>query len=192
MKHLEMIFEALRQHSLYARPEKCTFNKPTIEFCGHLLGQGVVKVLDAKVKVIKEWPQPMNVQEVRQFYGLVNYYQRFIRHFSIIAAPLSDLFKSYEGDRRKKRPIAWSMLHQMSFDRLKRAVMTAHVLIQPDPSKPYIVETDSSDVGNGTALYQEGDDENSILLRLMVASCMGLRYGTQRIKKNCLPSRTHC
>jgi hypothetical protein len=158
LKHLEMVFEALRQHSLYARPEKCVFDQPTVEFCGHLVGQGVVKVLDSKVKVIKEWPQPKNVQEVRQFYGLVNYYRRFIRHFSIIAAPLSDLFKSYEGDKRKKRPIAWSMQHQLAFDRLKQAVMTAPVLVQPDPSKPYTIETDSSDFGNGMALHQCDED----------------------------------
>src|SRR5947207_5701415 len=64
-----------------------------VEFYRHVVRQGVTKVLDSKVRAIKEWPQPRNVQEVRQFYGLVNYYCRFIRHFSIIAAPLSDLFK---------------------------------------------------------------------------------------------------
>src|SRR4030095_5572129 len=120
--------------------------------------QGVTKVLDSKVRAIKEWPQPRNVQEVRQFYGLVNYYRRFIRHFSIIAAPLSDLFKSHDGDTSKKRPIAWSTLHQAAFERLKNAITSAPVLIQPDSTKPYTIETDSSDFGNGMALYQEGDD----------------------------------
>jgi len=70
------------------------------------MGQGVVEVLDSKVKAIKEWLQPRNVQEVKQFYGLINYYQRFIHYFSIIAAPLSDLFRSHEGDMRTKCPIA--------------------------------------------------------------------------------------
>jgi hypothetical protein len=97
-EHLKLVLQALREHQLYARPEKCTFNRATVEFCGHVVGQGVVKVMDSKVKVICEWPQPRNVQEVRQFYSLVNYYRRFIRHFSIIAAPLSDLFKLNQGD----------------------------------------------------------------------------------------------
>ena len=158
LEHLRLVFEALQQHSLYARPDKCVFDQPRVEFCGHLVGQGIVEVLDSKVKAIKEWPQPRNVQEVRQFYGLVNYYRRFIRHFSIIAAPLSDLFRSHEGNMRKKRPIAWSMLHQAAFERLKNAMTTVPVLIQPDPTRPYTIETDSSDFGNGMALYQEGDD----------------------------------
>ena len=116
LEHLRLVFEALRQHRLYARPKKCIFNKLNVEFCGHIVGQGVTKVLDSKVRAINEWPQPKNVQEVRQFYSLVNYYRRFIRHFSIIAAPLSDLFKSEDNDKRKRHPIVWSTGHQVAFE----------------------------------------------------------------------------
>ena len=158
VEHLRLVFEALRKQKLYANPKKCVFNQPTVEFCGHMVGQGVIKVLDSKVKAIKEWPQPQNVQEVRQFYGLVNYYRRFIRNFSIIAAPLSNLFKSENNDKRKRRPIVWGTNHQLAFQRLKEAITTAPVLVQPNSSKPYTIETDSSDFGNGMALYQEGDD----------------------------------
>ena len=158
--HLRLVFEALRKAKLYANPLKCSFNKPTAEFCGHEVGQGVIKVLHSKVKAIREWPQPRTVHDVRQFYGLVNYYRRFIRNFSIIGAPLSDLFKT-EGDpkdKRKNRPVVWNMAHQMAFDRLKEAITSAPVLIQPDETKPYTIETDSSDFGNGMALLQMGDD----------------------------------
>src|SRR5436305_374185 len=158
-EHLKLVFEKLREHQLYAKPSKCTFNQGTVEFCGHMIGQGIVKVLPSKVKAIQDWPRPRTVQDVRQFYGLVNYYRRFIRHFSMIAAPLSDLFKSADGDKRKRRPIVWNTAHQLAFDCLKRAITTSPVLVQPDESKPYTIETDSSDFGNGMTLYQQGDDE---------------------------------
>src|SRR4030095_12380042 len=158
LEHLRLVFEALRQYRMYARPTKCIFDEPSVEFCGHIVGQGVTKVLDSKVKAIREWPQPKNVQEVRQFYGLVNYYRRFIRHFSIIAAPLSDLFKSHDGDIRKKCPIAWSTAQQVAFEHLKQAITAAPVLVQPDLTKPYTIETDSFDFGNGMTLSQERDD----------------------------------
>ena len=98
-RHLRMVLETLRQHKLYARPTKCSFNHPEVEFCGHIVGNGVVKVLDKKVKIIREWPQPKNVQEVGQFFKLANYYRRFIKNFSLIAAPLSELFKEHGGDK---------------------------------------------------------------------------------------------
>jgi hypothetical protein len=192
LEHLRLVFEALQKHSLYARPDKCTFDQLNVEFCGHLVGQGVVKVLDSKVKAIKEWPQPRNVQEVRQFYGLVNYYRRFIRHFSIVAAPLSDLFKSHEGDTRKKRPIAWSMLHQAAFERLKNIITTVPVLIQPDPTKPYTIETDSSDFGNGMALYQEGDDGKLHPVAFDGRKLHGAEIRSQPTKKSYWPSKMRC
>jgi hypothetical protein len=51
------------------------------------------------------------------------------------------------------------MAHQLAFsDRLKNAMTTAPVLIQPDETKSYTIETDSSDFANGMALLQEGED----------------------------------
>ena len=35
LKHLKLVFEALRANKLYANPFKCVFNRPTVEFCGH-------------------------------------------------------------------------------------------------------------------------------------------------------------
>jgi hypothetical protein len=49
-------------------------------------------------------------------------------------------------------------VHQIAFERLKNAIISAPVLVQPDPKKPYTIEKDSSDVGNGMALYQQGED----------------------------------
>src|SRR5437667_10294848 len=56
LEHLRLVFEALWQHRMYARPTKCVLDQPNVEFCEHIVGQGVTKVLDSKVRVIKEWP----------------------------------------------------------------------------------------------------------------------------------------
>jgi Reverse transcriptase (RNA-dependent DNA polymerase) len=42
LEQLRLVFEVLRKHQWYARPDKCTFDQSTVEFCGHLVGQGVV------------------------------------------------------------------------------------------------------------------------------------------------------
>ena len=157
-KHLRLVLDVLRKHKLYVRPRKCTIDQPEVEFCGHIVGGGIVKVLDQKVKVIREWPVPKNVHEVRQFYGLANYYRRFVRNFGQIGAPLAALFKQENGDKRKNRPIIWNTSHQFAFERLKQALTNAPVLQQPDPMKPYTIETDASDFAIGYVLMQQGDD----------------------------------
>ena len=54
LEHLKLVFDALREHSLYARLDKCVFDQLTVEFCDHLVDQEVVKVLDSKIKAIKK------------------------------------------------------------------------------------------------------------------------------------------
>ena len=163
-EHLRLVLQALRDAKLYAKPKKCMFNQAEVEFCGHVVGNGLIKVMEQKIKVINEWPVPKNVQEVRQFYGLANYYRRFIKGFASIAAPLSDLFKTADrldskaNSKDKRRPIIWNTACQVAFNRLKEALTNAPVLAQPDFSKPFIIETDASDFTIGYALMQEGDD----------------------------------
>ena len=75
------------------------FAKQEVEFCGHIVGNGIVKVMKNKIRSIVEWPQPKNVHEVRQFLGLAGYYRRFIMNFSLIAHTLTKLLKVGEGDK---------------------------------------------------------------------------------------------
>ena len=160
VQHIRQVLEILRQNQLYANPRKCVFAKQEVEFCGHIVGNGIVKVMKNKIRSIAEWPQPKNVHEVRQFLGLANYYRRFIKNFSLIAHPLTELLKVGEADKRKNkyRPIPWNTAHQLSFERLKHRLTNAPVLQQVDPSKPFIVETDASDFAIGACLLQLGDD----------------------------------
>jgi hypothetical protein len=50
------------------------------------------------------------------------------------------------------------MTYQLAFDKLKEAITTISMLIQPDDSRSYTVEIDSSDFAHGMILLQEGDD----------------------------------
>src|SRR5947207_7175328 len=137
-----------------------------MEFCGHIVGNEVVKVLDKKVQVIQDWPRSRNVHEVRQFYGLANYYRRFIKGFDSIAASLSDLFKEHEScpidskhtHTHRFRSIVWNTACQLTFERLKNALTNASILHQPDSTKFYFIETNVSDFAIDYALMQIGDD----------------------------------
>jgi len=78
-----------------------------VVFLGHVVSKEGIKVDPQKIKAIMEWPRATNVTEVRSFLGLVEYYRRFIKDFSKIAAPLTNLLKKvvkFEWTSKLKKP----------------------------------------------------------------------------------------
>ena len=71
-------------------------------FLGHTIGRGKIRMNQAKIWAILEWEPPTKVTELRSFLGLVNYYRRFIKSYSAIAAPLTDLLKNRAWDLSSK------------------------------------------------------------------------------------------
>jgi len=64
-----------------------------VVFLGHVVTKEGIKVDPQKAKAITEWLRPTNIIEIRSFRGLAGYYQRFIKDFSRIASPLTNLLK---------------------------------------------------------------------------------------------------
>jgi len=121
-----------------------------IEFLGHHVGRGGLRMMPDKVAAVQQWPQPKNAKELRSFLGLAGYYRRFVEGFSRIAAPLHDLTKTADG-----APFVWTALAQEAFERLKTALRVAPVLALPDPDRQYVVDTDASDFATGAVLQQD-------------------------------------
>jgi hypothetical protein len=101
-----------------------------------------------KVKAIKEWPIPSSVTGVRSFLGLAGYYRRFVKEFSRIAMPLTDLL-------RTDIKFHWDESQQKAFHLLKNSISSAPVLTIPDVSLPYVVTTDASGFAVGATLSQD-------------------------------------
>ncbi|XP_048232892.1 uncharacterized mitochondrial protein AtMg00860-like [Ricinus communis] len=125
VEHLRLVFKALRDNELYVKNEKCSFAQREVAFLGHIVGDGKLRMDGSKVKVIQDWEPPTKVTELRSFLGLVNYYRRFIKGYSSIATPLTDLLK-------KGRAWDWSTKRQQAFEGLKKAIMEESVLALPD------------------------------------------------------------
>ena len=88
---------------------------------------------------------------MQQFLGLANYYRRFIQDFATKAKPLHQLTE-------KRSQFEWSSQYQEAFEHLKRCLTSAPILVLPDWSKPFIVDTDASDSGIGVVLSQLDDN----------------------------------
>jgi hypothetical protein len=111
-----------------------------------------------KINAVSTWPTPLNVQDVRKFIGLCQYYKSFVPNFSTIAAPITDLTK---GSGHKKRAINWSPECQAAFATLKNLLTTAPILLTPNMAQPFRIECDASDFGIGAVLLQQDPQANN-------------------------------
>jgi hypothetical protein len=147
--HLCIILQWLRGHQHYAKFNKCAFWLNDVPFLGHIISAVGIAVDPSKVQEVLDWKSPRPVTQIRSFLGLAGYYRRFIPNFSKIAKPMTKLL---ENDTKFK----WSPPCKEVFLTLKKLLTTAPVLAQPDVEKPFDVYCDTSDMGIGGVLLQDG------------------------------------
>ena len=82
------ILLTLRRHKLFLKPEKCMFEKSSVNYLGLVISRGCVSMDPVKVRGVSEWPPPKKVKDVQSFLGFVNFYHQFIKNFAEIARPL--------------------------------------------------------------------------------------------------------
>ena len=59
---------------------------------GHLVSERGIEVDRAKTKVIEQLPPPINIRGIHTFLGHVGFFRCFIKDFSHITRPLTNLF----------------------------------------------------------------------------------------------------
>jgi RNase H-like domain found in reverse transcriptase/Reverse transcriptase (RNA-dependent DNA polymerase)/Integrase zinc binding domain/Retroviral aspartyl protease/Chromo (CHRromatin Organisation MOdifier) domain len=156
LAHVRKVLTILRDNKLYIKRKKCSFGQTSVKYLGYVLSaQGVQPDMD-KIAAITAWPVPEDIHQLRSFLGMCNFYRRFIYRFAHVAAPLTDLTRrAYSSPTVFKH--AWKDSQQMAFERLKQLLISAPVLKQADPDKPYVLTTDASDFAIGSVLQQEHD-----------------------------------
>lgn len=147
-KRTERILQRLRTHDLFLKPEKCVFETQEVEFLGLIVKPNQLEMDPGKLKGIRDWPAPTTVKGVRAFLGFGNFYRKFISKFSDLARPLNDL-------TRKDVTWNWTTECQTAFDDLKNRFITAPVLIMPDKTKQFQIESDASKFATGAVLRQQ-------------------------------------
>ncbi|MCV6575237.1 MAG: dUTP diphosphatase, partial [Cohaesibacter sp.] len=147
-KHLVHALDKLRRAKLYGRLHKCEFLKDKVDYLGFEVGHDGIRTSPEKVKAILDWPRPQSVHDIRSFIGLASYYRKFMKGFSQLAKPLTDL-------TRGKVAWSWGDPQENSFKALKVAIATAPILRLPDFERQFVITTDASDVAIGAILEQD-------------------------------------
>ena len=154
LQHLELVLSKLREAKLQAKLSKCSWAQPQVEYLGHIVSADGVRMDPKKTAAVRDWPVPKSATELRGFLGLANYFRKFIRNLSGLAAPLHEL----TGNSVRWTTESWTPTCQAAFEAIKRAVAEDIVLRYPDPSEEYRLElvSDASLQGTGAVLLQGG------------------------------------
>jgi hypothetical protein len=141
------VLTRLKEKDLFLKPEKCAFNVSEVEYLGFIVKPNEISMDPTKLAGIRDWIPPKNVKGVRSFLGFGNFYRRFIGNYAAIAKPMNELTK-------KTKVFEWSQECQTAFDNLKKKFLEKPVLVVPNPSEPFYVESDTSKWATGAVLRQ--------------------------------------
>src|SRR6266542_566597 len=130
INHLRKVFIKLREANLMIKLKKCKFGQRKIKFLGHTIGTDGLRIDPENIEKIINCPVPTDVTGVRKFMGLCNYYRKFIKDLSKLSKPLRQLLK-------KDIKFFWGPKEQETFEKLKRILTEAPVLLFPNFDKPF-------------------------------------------------------
>lgn len=130
-EHVHHVLQRLLENSLFAKAGKCEFHAASVSFLGHVISHYQTQIDLFKVAAVTDWPIPTTRKELQKFLGFANFYCRFIRGYSTIAAPLTTLMSS-------KIPFSWTEAAQTAFSALKTRFTTAPVLTHV-PTSPVVL-----------------------------------------------------
>ena len=155
-EHLCTALQRFNQYGILINPAKCVFGVKELHFLGHHVTQYGVSPLPERVQVIRDFPQPRTLRQLREFLGLVNFYHRFIPQCATILTPLNSLLKS---TAKNSRTLQWTPAATDAFQQIKDTLANVTLLVHPKPDAPVNVMTDASDVAIGAVLQQYLDGE---------------------------------
>ena len=153
--HVRRVLQRLLENQLFIKAEKCDFHQRSVAFLGFVISPGVVQMDPGKVEAVTGWAVPSSRRELQRFLGFANFYRKFVRNYSSVAAPLTALTST-------KVRFLWNKDAESAFSTLKTMFTTAPVLAIPNPSSQFIVEVDASGTGVGAVLSQRLAKDNRV------------------------------
>ena len=151
-EHVKKVFVRLRKAGLQLDIDKSEFEVKETKYLGFVIdAERGVRMDPEKVKAILEWEAPKTATGVRSFLGFANFYRTFIKNYSDLAMPLTAL-------THKDTQFIWTDECEKAFEKMKKIFTTAPILVQFDPDRETVLETDSSGWCIGGTLMQYNDD----------------------------------
>lgn len=152
---LYKVLQRAEEYGLQFNWAKCHFLKREINYLGYIVKEGEIEPSKEKVAAVEHFRIPTNIKSLQSYLGLTGYFRKFIKNYSIIAKPLTDLLKKgtiYNFDETCEK----------AFVELKRSLCQSPVLKIYDPSVDTELHTDASGDGYGAVLLQRNPKDGQM------------------------------
>ncbi|GFU02284.1 hypothetical protein TNCV_2921761 [Trichonephila clavipes] len=151
LEKLKIIFEVAKKYGLEIKFKKCQFLKKKIEFLGHIVESRTIKPSPTKTLAVRKFPKPTTIKQVQSFLGLTGYFRKYIKDYSKISKPLSDL-------TRKENFFVFLTQQKEAFEKLKKIMSEGPILHLYKYGRKTELHTDACKQGYGAILLQEAED----------------------------------
>jgi hypothetical protein len=138
LKNLEKVLERCGEIDLVLNSKKCHIMVKQGIVLGHVISERGIEMDKSKIETVEKLPPPTNIKLLRNFFGHAGFYRRFIKDFSKITKPLTQLLqKDVEYDFDEE------CLH--AFRTLKQSLISAQIMQPLDWNLPFEIMCDASD-----------------------------------------------
>ncbi|KAK3574608.1 hypothetical protein QTP86_011520 [Hemibagrus guttatus] len=170
-ERLMKVLDRLEEWGLKVSIDKCQFCQPQVKYVGHIVSAMGVALDPEKVAAVNQWKEPTDLKSLRSFLGFCGFYWRFIKSYSTIVRPLTELTKGYSPAKRQSKMAGkqyykeaapfgerWDEACGEAFRKIIHCLTHSPVLAFADPALPYVLHIDASLSGLGAVLNQEHSD----------------------------------
>uniref|UniRef100_T1KG82 RNA-directed DNA polymerase n=1 Tax=Tetranychus urticae TaxID=32264 RepID=T1KG82_TETUR len=152
LTNTSLVLDRLRDWNLKIKTDKCSFGVTELVLLGHLVNGDGIRPDPGKVTALKRLPYPTTVRQLQSQLGCYNYFSRYIRNYSTLAAPLYRLVS-------KERKFKMLKQDHQALDELKNSLIETTLLVHFDPEMRRKITVDASDIAVGGILLQEDREQ---------------------------------
>ena len=173
-ERLSLVLSRLTEAGLKINPKKCKLLCEQVVVLGHVVSREAISTDPEKIRVLNEWPEPVDESQLRAFLGTAGYYRQFVPNYAHIASPLHRACQKGDSFRCTAEC-------EEAFQDIKHRLSSAPILAFPQLDVPFTLDSDASDSGLGAVLSQvQYEKERVIAYAPRVLSKAERNYSTTR------------
>jgi len=131
VKHLQRVFMKCKIFGISLNPKKSIFSMKEGRLLGHVISKEGINIDPTRFQAIQQIEIPRIKKEVQSFIGKVNFLRRFIPNFVEILNLMTSMLK-------KESEIKWTVESRQTFEKMKKALSKAPILVSPHFSKDFM------------------------------------------------------